>query len=89
MALQVFMFLPVVCLFLASFEARARFPGSLFGLPPHEEQPSAAGSTVFSSPALQMLALPAVSPPLPREVEVQLLYAPGARSKAAQGHPSA
>jgi hypothetical protein len=45
--------------------------GSIFSLPPHEEGPSAPGSTVCSSPAAQTIAPPVVSPPLPRRVEGQ------------------
>ena len=48
------------------------FAGSLFGLPPHEEGPCAAGSTVCSSRAAQTIAPPVVSPPLPRRMEGQL-----------------
>ncbi len=42
-------------------------------------------------PAAQTIAPPVVSPPLPRRVKSQRLglYAPGARSKAAEEHPSA
>jgi hypothetical protein len=39
----------------------ARFPGSIFSLPPHEEGPSAASSTVSSSPAAQTMA-PVLAP---------------------------
>jgi hypothetical protein len=67
------------------------FAGSPFDLPPHEEEPSAARSTVFSSPALQMIALPAASPLFLCRLEGQLLsmYAPGMRGKAAGEPPSA
>jgi hypothetical protein len=52
MVLHVFVFLLVVCLLLASFAALARFPGSIFGLAPHEEGPSAASSTVCGTAPL-------------------------------------
>ena len=47
--------------------------GSMFGLPPHEEGPSAARSSVCSSPAAQKIAPLVDLPPLPRRVEGQRL----------------
>jgi len=82
------------CLWSVSSSVRHCFgvlTGSIFGLLPHEEQPSAARSTVSSSPAAQTIAPPVVSPPLPRWLEGQhlRLCAPGARSKAGGERPSA
>ena len=71
------------CLRLASYSfwrCCGGLTGSRFGLP-LLAGPSAARFTVSSSPVAQMIALPVVSPPPPRQVEAQrlLLYAPGAR----------
>jgi hypothetical protein len=90
MGLHVFVFLLVVFLILTSFASLARFPGSIFGLPPQEGGPRAARSTVCSSPAAQMIAPPVVSPPLPRRLLSRRLglCVPGERSKAGEEHPS-
>jgi len=65
--------------------------GSRFSLAPQKVWPNAAGSHICSSLALQTIAPPVVSTPLPRRVEGQRLglFAPGARSKADGEHPSA
>jgi hypothetical protein len=64
--------------------------GSIFGLPPHEQRPSAPCSNVSSSLALQTIAPPVVSASLPRWVEGQdlRLCDLGVRSKAAGERPS-
>src|SRR5436853_3589326 len=58
--------------------------GSLSSLPALKHELCAPRCTVCSSHALQTIAPPVDSPPLPRWVESQCLglYAPGARSKA-------
>jgi hypothetical protein len=63
--------------------------GSISG-PPHKEEPSAARSTVCSSPAAQTIDRPVVLAPLPYRVECQrlLLCDPGAREKAGEEHPN-
>jgi hypothetical protein len=78
MAHHVYVFLLVVCLLLSL--ARPS--------PPREERPSAARSSVCSSPAHQTIAPPVVSP---RQAWNLLLrqYAPGVRSKAAGVFPNA
>jgi hypothetical protein len=74
MAFHVFLFLLVVCLvLLASFAALARFPGSIFSLPPHEEGLSTPESTVSSNHALHLTVLPVASPPPSRRVWSQRL----------------
>jgi hypothetical protein len=65
--------------------------GSLSSLPTSKQELCAPQCTVCFSHAPQMIAPPAVSPPLPLRVEGQLLClcAPGARSKAGEVPPNA
>jgi hypothetical protein len=91
MALHVFVFLLVVCLLLASFTALARFPGSLFGLPPQKAGPSAARSTVCGTASLPR-RWPRLSSRLHGLVGCGAstcgCRAPGARSQAGGEHRS-
>src|SRR5215470_10702181 len=61
--------------------------GSLVGLPPHGERPGAPGCSVCSSRALQTIAPPVVSPPLPRRLECRRKSRPWSEVKSRRGAP--